>query len=207
MQAGASRSFERSWRASRLIDTGGLGQACMRAHPTLASRVEGDSVRARLCLECPPGSPGSADEHVAHYLTALPKHHLGALSSLRFGTAPLARNVEHDLPIGSRLCRFCTRKGQAFVEDEAHLLLDCPHFEDLRVKLMDLLRLSKPPPLRVRAGSEAAVAVRAILNPRSFAAARAVSVFAFEAISRLSTEGAAGVTFAIAPGGCARACI
>ena len=68
----------------------------------------------------------SGGDWAACHQTALPKKHLQALSALRYGTAPLASNMLHDVPVSGRLCPFCAKGNQAVVEDEMHVCFDCP---------------------------------------------------------------------------------
>ena len=165
----------------------------LRAHATFPWFVEGliestgydisvarhgDVVRSRMREE---------GQWAAQYHAALPKAHLGALTSLRFGTAPLARNVEHDIPIGRRLCAHCIglgRGGRAAVEDEAHVCFDCPLYCDIRATLVAELSGTKAPRLADGVESGAARALGGLLNPCCFASARAVARFAHDMLAR-----------------------
>ena len=50
---------------------------------------------------------------------SLPPHLLRAITAFRIGTAPLARNIDHDKPIYKRICKYCaTHRGEKIVEDE-----------------------------------------------------------------------------------------
>jgi hypothetical protein len=133
----------------------------------------GDVVRAVVS--------GGADWAACHQ-TALPKKHLQALSALRYGTAPLARNLLHDVPVSGRLCPFCANSKiyHAFVEDEMHVCFDCPVYAKTReVLVYELQGTTSPyascPPV---CASEAARALGALLNPKCRASARAVARFA-----------------------------
>ena len=68
-----------------------------------------------------------------HYCTLiLPKSHRGALAKFRFGVAPIRLETGRyeGLPIEDRICPFCN--DDVSVEDEKHVLLYCPLYEDLR---------------------------------------------------------------------------
>ena len=121
----------------------------------------------------------------AQYETALPRHHLKALTSLRFGTAPLMKSVQNDVAVAARLCPFCLNRGmgsKAVIEDEAHLCFDCPVYNKVREQLVyELQGVKQPLPLQATE-SEAARALGGLLNPGSFTAARAVAKFACEAL-------------------------
>ena len=122
----------------------------LRAHPSLGCRVEGlieawgHDISVARHADVIWSRMRTAEQWAAVNYTALPRAHLGALFSLRFGTAPLARNVDHDMLITSRLCQYCAVRGRAFIEDEAHLCLDCPAYEDLRMDWARVVSVLKP---------------------------------------------------------------
>ena len=122
----------------------------LRAHSTLSLHAEGqieawghdvsvarhaDVVWSRM----PATSQWAAVNHVS-----LPRSHLGALFSLKLGTAPLAKNADREQLVTGRLCPFCAVRGLAFIEDEAHICFDCSAYEDLRFTWARALRLVKP---------------------------------------------------------------
>ena len=190
----------------------------LRAHGTYTWRVEGlieargydisvakhaDAVRACLREEGPQdltmqqGEGPWVRQWAAHYHAAIPRAHLGALSSFRFGTTKFARNVAHDLPIGSRLCQFCVRRGKAFIEDEAHVMLDCPLYEDMRMDMVVALRGTRAPYRPNYTDSQAAKVLGAMFNPGCFASARAVARFSHRAIDRHISSATSGDPMAV----------
>ncbi len=113
---------------------------------------------------------------------ALPEKHLGALSSLRFGTAPLIKNVAHNLPVSGRLCPFCVKDGRSVVEDEAHLCFDCPLYRSEREELVVSLQGTQSAISKGQfglGGSVAASLLKALFSPQCRASARAVAKFSF----------------------------
>ena len=198
-------------KIDKLKDRRSLIGERMRANPTYNWVVEGlieskgydisaaghgDAVR--LCMRedgatdirrLASGDSVCVKSWAAHYHAALPKAHLAALSSLRFGTSELARNRALDQPVCSRLCPYCACTGKAHVEDEMHLRLvfDCPAYEDLRFALLVDLQAARIPFRPQPKVSLAARALNAILNPSCFAAARAVARFAHKALTRRAT--------------------
>ena len=117
--------------------------------------------------------------------TALPEKHQQALSALRYGTAPFARNMLHEVPISGRLCPFCAKGSQAFVEDEVHVCFDCPLYADARDTLVYELQGTTSSYHLIGArgcGSDAARVLGALLNPQCRASARAIAKFAFEVL-------------------------
>ena len=83
--------------------------------------------------------------------------YLGAVFSLKLGTAPLAKNVDREQIVTGRLCPFCAVRGLTFIEDEAHICFDCSAYEDLRFTWARALRLVKPN-FRVPAEGESRIA-------------------------------------------------
>jgi len=113
----------------------------------------------------------------AHHETALPRCHLKALNSLRFGTAPLMKNVQTDVPVAGRLCPFCLNGGdgvRAMVEDEAHVCFDCPLYNSAQEQLVFELQGTVQTLPALNTESQAVKALGSLLNPSSFTAARAV---------------------------------
>ncbi len=65
----------------------------------------------------------------------LPRIHRSALAKFRCGVAPIRLETGRyeRLPVSSRVCPFCTDH----VEDEMHVLLSCPLYNDIRAYLFD----------------------------------------------------------------------
>ena len=85
----------------------------------------------------------------------LPPSHRSAFCKFRCGVAPIrieTGRYEH-IPEGERYCPFCN----TVVEDEIHVMLDCPKYEDFRQSLLlkafdlqiNLMNLSKSDQLKV----------------------------------------------------------
>ena len=73
-----------------------------------------------------------------YVFTIMPKCHRSALAQFRCGTATLRIETGRyeGTPVEQRFCLFCKDK----VEDEIHALLDCPLYNDVRVKLFNSLK-------------------------------------------------------------------
>ena len=70
----------------------------------------------------------------------LPPHQLRAVAFFRLGCAPLALHVQHDLPVTSRVCQFChKRRGLRIVEDQFHVVFECPLYDCFRVSFLKTL--------------------------------------------------------------------
>ena len=73
-----------------------------------------------------------------HGSLALAPHQLSALVTFRIGCPPTARNIIHDLPICDRVCKYCEKyKNTRIVEDDIHVVIDCPLYAYHRVKLFE----------------------------------------------------------------------
>ena len=71
---------------------------------------------------------------------SIPQAHQRALARLRAGCWPIAVNAGRgegvDRP--ERVCAHCSTNGSHHVEDEMHVLCDCPRFANLRARFSDL---------------------------------------------------------------------
>ena len=71
------------------------------------------------------------------YLYCIPnKNHRTALAKLRCSNHELAIELgrHNDTPREERICIYCLQQGYNFVEDEAHFMLECILYKDLRLK-------------------------------------------------------------------------
>ena len=64
------------------------------------------------------------------------RSHRSALAKFRCGVAPIRLETGRyeQLPVGQRLCPFC----QNCVEDEYHVILKCPIYDNIRSPLIDI---------------------------------------------------------------------
>ena len=62
------------------------------------------------------------------------RNYRGALAKFRSGTAPIRIEIGRyiNVPIENRICNYCESIGVNIVEDERHVLLECPLYNDLR---------------------------------------------------------------------------
>ena len=75
------------------------------------------------------------------YLNLFIPHRLrNALAKFRIGNHDLEieRGRHKNLPVNERVCKLCETQGVLTVEDEYHVLLKCPFYNDLRVIYLDL---------------------------------------------------------------------
>ncbi len=76
------------------------------------------------------------DIFVENYVTCImPFHHRQQLSRLRLGCLPIEIEMgrRFNVPLCERTCKMCTTNC---IEDEIHLLLECPMYNDLREKII-----------------------------------------------------------------------
>ena len=73
-----------------------------------------------------------------YVFTIMPKGHRSALAPFRCATAPLRIETGRyeNLSVEERKCLYC----KDVVEDESHVLLDCPLYNDIRCKLFKQLQ-------------------------------------------------------------------
>ena len=72
------------------------------------------------------------DIYVENYvMTNMPFHHRQKLAMLRTGCLPIQIEMGRrlNIPLNQRICQFCHMNS---VEDEIHLLLECPLYDDIR---------------------------------------------------------------------------
>ena len=71
----------------------------------------------------------------------LPLSHRAAFAKFRCGVAPIRIETGRfeNLDVSQRLCHFCNA-----VEDETHVILDCPLYEDLRNTLFSKASIVMP---------------------------------------------------------------
>lgn len=69
--------------------------------------------------------------------TTMPRSHRSAMAQLRCGSAPLRIETGRyeNIPVENRLCPLC----KAGIEDEMHVILDCPKYDVIRRDLFDRL--------------------------------------------------------------------
>jgi hypothetical protein len=82
----------------------------------------------------------------AHMSVPLPPAIYWSMSRFRMGGWKLQVNVQRRrttgrLPRDQRLCPLCLARGQHYMEDELHVVFECPAFEGLRVEYRDVLGL------------------------------------------------------------------
>ena len=67
---------------------------------------------------------------------ALPFSHRSAFAKIRCGIAPLRMETAcfENLLVEEQICYFCSD----FIEDETHVLLNCPFHDDFREKLFNV---------------------------------------------------------------------
>ena len=83
------------------------------------------------------------DFHVEPYcLEILSRKHRGALAKFRSGTAPIKVETGRyqNLDLSERVCFHCT----SCIEDEEHVLMVCPVYDDLRLSLISEALLVNP---------------------------------------------------------------
>ena len=81
--------------------------------------------------------------HVEPYcLEILSRKHRGALAKFRSGTAPIKVETGRyqNLDLSERVCFHCT----SCIEDEEHVLMVCPVYDDLRLSLISEALLVNP---------------------------------------------------------------
>ena len=68
----------------------------------------------------------------------MPRAHRSALSKFRLGVAPIRVETGRyeRLPVSERICFHC----KTCVEDELHVLIDCPLYNELRLNFFQMLQ-------------------------------------------------------------------
>ena len=71
----------------------------------------------------------------------LPKSHRSALAQFRCGTAPIKLETGRyeGLPVNDRICPVCNND----VESELHVILECPLYNDVRLRLFEQIAAIK----------------------------------------------------------------
>ena len=76
---------------------------------------------------------GGPDGLLGHTCSDIPRKHHVALMRFRLGCWDLEANRPGGRVRAGRVCRFCATQGTRAVEDELHVLLECPAYAEMRL--------------------------------------------------------------------------
>ena len=71
---------------------------------------------------------------------AIPQRLRSSLAKLRIGNHDLEieRGRHHRIPVNERICKLCHSLNELHVEDEYHVVMQCPFYDDLRNIYLDI---------------------------------------------------------------------